>query len=113
MDILKAEQKCDGEFGPIYEYLESNQTSTPPEIPSGFVLADFCMSGRILHVKQEGVGTREGQTLTKVVVPNSLINNVIWLYHNHVAAGHRGMEQTREQIKQRYVCIGLTRRIQD
>ena len=113
VDILKAEQKGDDVFGPIYEYLESNQTSTPPEIPSGFVLTDFCLSGGILHVKQDGVGTREGQTLTKVVVPNSLINNVIWLYHNHVAAGHRGMEQTREQIKQRYVCIGLTRRIHD
>ena len=111
IETLRTEQKCDETLGKYYTYLQQGGEVPPSE--NGIRVEDLRFSGDILHMVEEGKGTREGQPVTRVMVPTSLVQNLIYLYHDSVIAGHRGVDQTIAQITAKYWVLGLRAQVDE
>ena len=107
INSLIQNQMKDQIFGAIYHYVNFDRDGDKPKVPMGLKLDNFLLAGNILHYKETGHGTREGQSLTKVVVPEVLVPRLLKLYHDLPSAGHRGVEATVTRIEEKYVVHRL------
>ena len=113
IDKLIENQKKDPVFGAIYWYLCFDRDDSKPKVPLGLNLENFFLSGEVLHYRETGKGSREGQNRIKVAVPSILVPRLLKLYHDLPSAGHRGIEATMARIEERYVVNQLKEQTKD
>ena len=106
---LKKEQSKDEDFGEIYKWLVNNkQDGAPKKIPNGLDLRKFFLENQVLHYENFNENcAREGQVLTRLVIPSSMAERIIKMCHEPPYMGHRGVEATIKRIRERYLILGL------
>ena len=104
----------------IYEIWDFLVTGTLPEDKNkarqvSITAEDFCFQNDLLyHIWiKPGKGPASERTCLQLVVPTKLRYGIMYHYHTHVLAGHRGIDGTCVAIKSRYYWPHMTRDITD
>ena len=114
IDELKRAQRSDEKISAIMEYVRNGKREEEePLLPAGCKLENFKIFEEILYYVYEGSGTRTGQEVVKILIPEELLPNLFSLYHESSFIGHRGIEKTVERISRIYLSFNLQTRIKE
>ena len=114
VEELKIAQRSDDKISKIITYLErSEEGEKEPPLPSGCQLRYFQIFDDLLYYVEEGEGTRLGQELIRIIIPENYVNNLLHLYHDSAYIGHRGVEKTVERISRLYLAFNLSQKVRE
>ena len=87
-------QEMDPEIGPIIRYIENG----------GFSNIHLIRNDLLYRMK-------EGKLV--IELPESMIENIMYIHHDHPLSGHRDSERTYQRIRDRFHFKGMRKRIND
>lgn len=95
---IRDEQEKDPELRKISDRLAGNDSDD-----QGY------FRDRMGLLRKGGTGQEEGRTRERTVIPKSLVEKVLYAYHNAPYSGHFGFKKTLRKITAKYVWRGMHR----
>ena len=114
-DIV-ALQRMDTYIRPILDYLEDDRLPRSQKLSRRILLqaSDYIVSNNILLHRKVAKSKRvQGHTPYQVVVPESLVQTVIQIYHETPMSAHGGITDTLDRVKEHYFFPRMATRVGD
>ena len=104
LQLLSTSQKCDPEFGDIYNFLVDNAMPHHQRDRKRLLkrAALYVVQNGVLFRLRSGLRARKGTMLRLLVVPLCFRDKIMSAYHNSASSGHLGVQHTLDKIRIKY-----------
>ena len=110
LNDLIQNQTEDPIFGPIYHAINTN---TKLDDQYQYNISQFHLRNKVLHRETIiSIGSRTGQTLVQVVIPEVMIPQILFIGHDSYIAAHGGVERTMRYIQAEYFVHKLRNHVE-
>jgi len=102
-DLVKTELGKDNTWKDVVQHLLNPTTYQPPKLPAKYKIDDFQIHNGMLYRNNELKGKGISRGLVKqLVIPHTLVPDVLNLLHDSVHSSHPGREKTYQQAQLKY-----------